>query len=296
MVGHEVVGRVTRVGAAVTDFKVGDRVGFGPQRDCCAAHSCEGCEQHIENTCASFAGLYDPEFGGYATSITVPQRFTFHIPASIPSHLAGPLLCAGVTTHAPLSRNVKPGDRVGIVGVGGLGHLGLQYAKALGAGEVFAISSSAGKQEEARSFGATHFLVSSDAAAMKLAERTFDFILCTAASQFSVADYMKLLKPRRTFCLVGLPPVSEPLAVYPFDVVVGERRLEGSMIGGTDAMREMLEFSAKHQIVPQVEVIPLEDAQQGIDKIIAGKPRYRMVLQVEGVRERLAAAAAAAPK
>ena len=196
--------------------------------------------------------MYDPKFGGYATSITVDEHFTFHVPASIPDEVAGPLLCAGITTYAPLARNVKAGDRVGVVGIGGLGHMALQYAAAMGC-ETWAISTSASKEAEARKFGATHFLVSSDAAQMAAAKRTFDFVLCCASGEgeggrvstavraaavgvtvfcdsfthttllpqtlvFSAGDfnadaYLKLLKPLKAFCLVGLPAVATPVKV-----------------------------------------------------------------------------------
>jgi hypothetical protein len=143
--------------AAVTTVKVGDRVGYGPQRDCC--HACHWCTTGADNCCPDFKGLYDPAFGGYATSITVPEHFTFTIPDAIPSEVAGPLMCAGITTYAPLAKYVKAGDKVGVIGIGGLGHMGLQYAAAMGA-QVWAISTSSAKEAEARKFGAQHFLVS----------------------------------------------------------------------------------------------------------------------------------------
>ena len=211
VVGHEVIGNVVAVGPKVTTVSVGQRVGYGPQRNSCG--SCYACADSLENCCDSFVGLYDPDFGGYATSITVPEKFTFPVPMSIPAEVAGPLLCAGITTFAPLSRNVKPGDKVGIVGIGGLGHMALQYAKAMGAGKVVAITTSASKEAMAKSFGATEILVSSNADAMKAAHSSFDYILCCATGNFEVAPYLKLLKARKSFCLVGLPPVKTPLTV-----------------------------------------------------------------------------------
>jgi D-arabinose 1-dehydrogenase-like Zn-dependent alcohol dehydrogenase len=216
--GHEVVGTVVAVGAAVKSVAVGQTVGFGPQRDSCGA--CEYCSDGTENCCTGFSGLYDPKFGGYATSITVHERFAFPIPDGIPLNVCGPLLCAGITTYAPLARNVKRGDRVGIVGIGGLGHMALQYAAAMGA-VTWAISTTAAKEAEATKFGAAHFLVSKDAAAMKAQERSFDFILCSATGDFPLGPYLKLLKPRTKFCLVGLPAVSQPLRFEPFDIVAG---------------------------------------------------------------------------
>lgn len=267
---------------AVANIKVGQTVGFGPQRNSC--HTCEFCTTGVENCCTKFQGLYDPMFGGYATSITVNERFAFPIPEGIPLDVAGPLLCAGITTYAPLSRNVKAGDKVGIVGVGGLGHMGVQYAAAMGC-ETWAISTTTAKEVEARKFGAKHFLASSDAEAMKAQAGTFDFILCTAASNFAPGDYLKLLKPRKSFCLVGLPAVDEKLGFVPFDIVAGEKSIVGSMIGGTVSMVEMLEFSARHKCFPQCEVIDFAEAQKGVEKVVANSARYRMVLKIEGFRE-----------
>ena len=208
--GHEVVGTVEAAGAAVTGLAVGDVVGFGPQRGSCGA--CEYCASGDENDCGSFEGLYDPKYGGYATSITVNAKFAFKIPAGLPLHQVGPLLCAGITTYAPLARHARAGQRVGVVGIGGLGHMGLQYAAAMGC-ETWAISTSAAKEAEARSFGAKHFLVSSDAAAVAAMKSSFDFILCCASGDFNTDLYMTLLKPRRAFCLVGLPAVDSPVKV-----------------------------------------------------------------------------------
>ena len=285
--GHEAVGIVKAVGAAVTKVAVGQAVGFGPQRDSCA--SCEYCASEDQNLCKGFKGLYDPDFGGYATSITVNETFAFPIPEGIPLDVAGPLLCAGVTTFAPLARYAKKGDRVGVVGIGGLGHMGLQYAAAMGCATV-AITTRAGKEAEARKFGAGEVLVSTDAAAMKAQAGTFDFILCTASGQMDVALYLSLLKPRKAFCLVGLPPVAEPLNFVPFNIVGGEKQIVGSMIGGVAVMKDMLAFSAKHKCFPQCETIPFAAANEGFAKILAGEARYRMVLEIKGFREAKATA------
>lgn len=290
--GHEVVGVVAAVGAEVTSVSVGQVVGFGPQRGCCEA--CEYCHDHVENVCTKFDGLYDPKFGGYATSITVDERFTFPIPDGIPLELAGPLLCAGVTTHAPLARYARAGQRVGIIGIGGLGHMALQYARAMGC-EVWALSTSPAKEEEARRFGAAHFLVTSDKAAMAAAKDSFDFLLCCASGALNVNDYMKLLKPRRTFCLVGLPSVETPMTFLPFSVVSGEKAIVGSMIGGTDAMKAMLDFSAAHRCYPQIEMLDFSEANIGFQKLRENTPRYRVVLKIDGARERIAAGAGAPP-
>jgi uncharacterized zinc-type alcohol dehydrogenase-like protein len=277
--GHEVVGRVEAVGADVKELAVGDVVGFGPQRGGCGA--CEYCSSGDDNDCLKFEGLYDPKFGGYATSITVNARFAFKIPAGLPLSAVGPLLCAGITTYAPLARHARAGQRIGVVGIGGLGHMGLQYAAAMGC-ETWAISTSAAKEAEARSFGAKHFLVSSDAAAVAAAKNTFDFILCCASGNFDTDLYMQLLKPRRAFCLVGLPAVDQPVKFKPFSIVAGEKSIVGSMIGGTVSMKEMLEFSAKHKCLPKIEVIDFKDANKGFEIIRANAARYRVVLKIGG--------------
>jgi D-arabinose 1-dehydrogenase-like Zn-dependent alcohol dehydrogenase len=162
--------------------------------------------------------------------------------------------------------------------------MALQYAAAMGC-ETWAVTTSAAKEAEARSFGAAHILVSSDAAAMAAAENSFDFILCCASGNFSMQPYLKLLKPRKSFCLVGLPAVDQPLTFEPFHIVAGERSVVGSMIGGTAAMTEMLAFSAKHKCFPKCEVIPFAEAQAGYAKILSNSARYRMVLKIEGFRE-----------
>lgn len=281
MPGHEVVGKVVAVGGSVTSLALGDMVGFGPQRGSCG--TCSVCAAGDEHLCRGFTGLYDPKFGGYATSITVNAAFAFKIPAALctPEALprVGPLLCAGVTTFAPLSRHAKAGARVGVVGIGGLGHMGLQYAAAMGC-ETWAISTSAAKEAEARSFGAAHFLVSTDAAACAAAEGSFDFILCCASGNFDTDAYMKLLKPRAAFCLVGLPAVDTPVKFKPFSLVAGEKAIVGSMIGGSNAMRAMLDFSAKHSCLPKVEVIPFDAANKGFDTIKANAARFRVVLKI----------------
>ena len=272
--GHEVVGTVAEVGVSVSGFAVGDMVGFGPQRGSCGG--CDSCAAGRENCCGAFEGLYDPKFGGYATSITVNAAFAFKIPAALCTPAAlprvGPLLCAGITTFAPLARHAKAGQRVGVVGIGGLGHMGLQYAAAMGC-ETWAISTSAAKEAEARTFGAKHFLVSKDAAAVAAAKGTFDFILCCASGDFDTDLYMSLLKARAAFCLVGLPAVDSPVKFKPFSIVGGEKAIYGSMIGGAPAMRDMLEFSAKHACLPKVEVIDFADANKGFDTIKANAAR-----------------------
>lgn len=266
----------------VTNLKIGQAVGVGAQRNSCS--SCGYCKDGVDQLCPKFETTYDPHFGGYATSITVNSRFAFPIPDGIPLEVAGPLLCAGITTYAPLARWTKPGQKVGIVGVGGLGHLGVQYAAAMGC-QTWAISTSTSKEAEARHFGAQHFLVSTKKEDMAAQAGTFDFILCTASSNYEVRDYLQLLKARGTLCIVGVPSMEEKLSIYPFDIILGERQLVGSMIGGSGDMKSMLAFSAAHKCFPQCEVIPFIQAQEGIEKVLKNAARYRVVLKIDGFRE-----------
>eukprot|EP00744_Colponema_vietnamica_P000689 GILI01001213.1.p1 GENE.GILI01001213.1~~GILI01001213.1.p1 ORF type:complete len:371 (+),score=116.93 GILI01001213.1:346-1458(+) len=277
--GHEVIGQVTAVGSEVTDFTVGDRVGFGPQRDHC--ENCVACEDGCESSChqAPYKWLYDPFFGGYATSIQAPAKWCFKIPADLPSEFAAPLMCAGVTTFAPLQRHVKAGQTVGVVGIGGLGHLGLQYARAMGC-RVVAISTSASKEAEARSLGATDFLISSDKEAMKKAASSLHFILNCGTGTMNISDYLPLLRPRGKMCIVGLPPSSNPFVITPFALIDGEREVVGSVVGSRQAMRDMLAFSAAHNIRPMIEIAPFSQAEEAVQRVRKGLPRYRMVLDV----------------
>eukprot|EP00499_Haloplacidia_sp_CaronLabIsolate_P012191 CAMPEP_0196770190 /NCGR_PEP_ID=MMETSP1104-20130614/999_1 /TAXON_ID=33652 /ORGANISM="Cafeteria sp., Strain Caron Lab Isolate" /LENGTH=354 /DNA_ID=CAMNT_0042140299 /DNA_START=40 /DNA_END=1104 /DNA_ORIENTATION=+ len=280
--GHEAIGRVVARGPGATKFELGTRVGIGPQRSSCGC--CGYCSDHAEQLCDSMEGLYDNHYGGYATIIDVPESFAFAIPDALPTIAAAPLLCAGITTHAPLARYAKAGDRVGVIGIGGLGHVALQYASAMGC-DTWAISRSISKREEALSFGAKHFLVSTDADQVKAAHRTFDVLLCCASGRFPLDDYLDMLKPRGTFVLLGLPSVDTPLTFRPFSMVMGEKKLVGSIIGGTADFEAMLQFSAEHNILPKVEVVPLDRAQEAIDKLIANTARYRMVLDMKAFRE-----------
>lgn len=278
--GHEVIGVVVAAGANVKNFKVGDRVGFGPQRGSCL--NCEYCHEGDEQLCERFDGLYDPETGGYADHIRVHNRFAFLIPDKIDSASAAPLLCAGVTVYAPLAYyKPKQGAKVAVVGLGGLGHLGLQYAKAMGY-DVTAISSSADKEAEAKSFGAAHFLNSKNDNEMKAAARKFDFIMNTASGSLDWNAYLSLLKPNGQLCLLGIP--SDKIKFDPFSVVMGRKTICGSIIGGVKLMKEMLDFSAAHNIRPKIEVFKLgfkdaDKATEVIEKVLKNQVRYRAVFE-----------------
>eukprot|EP01116_Phalansterium_solitarium_P006889 TRINITY_DN19300_c0_g1_i1.p1 TRINITY_DN19300_c0_g1~~TRINITY_DN19300_c0_g1_i1.p1 ORF type:complete len:369 (+),score=87.28 TRINITY_DN19300_c0_g1_i1:75-1109(+) len=278
--GHEVIGEVKAVGSEVRDFKVGDRVGMGPQRKSCL--TCEHCGKGDENLCAGFQDLYDPLFGGYSQHVVCDSRWVFHIPQGLPSEVAAPLLCAGVTVYAPLDHwGPVKGGSVAIVGIGGLGHLALQYAKAMGF-VVTAISTSPDKEAEARSFGADHFISLNDAQQVAAAGRSFDLMLNTASGLCALEPLLNLLKPDGRLVLLGLP--KEEVSFRAMKLVIGRRSLSGSIIGSTRQTRDMLEFSAKHNIRPKIEVVdvPWGNAapfNEAIKKVRENKARYRMVVR-----------------
>eukprot|EP00743_Colponemidia_sp_Colp-15_P003193 GILK01003448.1.p1 GENE.GILK01003448.1~~GILK01003448.1.p1 ORF type:complete len:368 (-),score=56.20 GILK01003448.1:158-1261(-) len=280
--GHEVIGNVVAVAPDVTNFRIGERVGLGPLRNCCG--TCEYCKNDADHLCPfvnrNEAHLYPQMFGGYATEIQAYAKYAFHIPEALPSEKAAPLLCAGVTVFAPLKRHTKPGDKVAIVGIGGLGHVAIRFAAAMGL-DVTAVSSTAEKEEEARSFGAQHFLSSSDTEAMKNAYGTFDFVLCTVSGASAPFDqYIKLVKIRGTLCLLGAPPVDR-LPIHIMDLIMAEKKLVASLVGSYKSTEAMLQFAAEHGVVPQTELFPVSKIQEGFDRCQHNKARYRVVLDVE---------------
>lgn len=278
--GHEVIGEVKAVGPNVRNFKVGDRVGMGPQRLSCL--KCEHCNKGDENVCPKFTDLYDPAFGGYSEHVVCDARWVFHIPAELPSEVAAPLLCAGVTVYAPLDHwRLPKGASVAVAGIGGLGHLGLQYAKAMGY-EVTALSTSPEKEAEAKSFGADHFVNLNDQKQVDAAERRFDMILNTSSGTIDLTPLAAMVKGDGRLVLMGLP--KEKSTIHAMKVVSGRKSISGSGIGSTRQTRDMLEFSAKHNIRPQIEVVDVKwgDAapfNQAIKKVRENKARYRMVVR-----------------
>jgi uncharacterized zinc-type alcohol dehydrogenase-like protein len=273
--GHEIIGEVTYLGSAVTHLKVGQRVGVGWQRSACG--ECEYCRCGEDNLCESSQATCVGHHGGFAGGIVTDSRFAFPIPDALKSVEAAPLLCAGVTVFSPLRRHqVGAGVRVGVLGIGGLGHLALQFGRALGA-EVIALSSSRGKEDDARRFGASGFLVSTDAAAMKRARRSLDFILCTVNVDLPWADYMALLRPYGKLCFVGVPP--SPLNLSAGAFIGGQKSVVGSAIGGRAMMTEMLAFAAAHQVAACIEAMPMIEVNAAVQRVAANQARYRMVLE-----------------
>mmetsp|Transcript_6155 Transcript_6155/g.20711 ORF Transcript_6155/g.20711 Transcript_6155/m.20711 type:complete len:341 (+) Transcript_6155:6-1028(+) len=278
--GHEIVGTIAAVGSAVTARKVGERVGVGPQRSNCG--SCDACACGADNVCPAIRKTYagpGKDKGGFAKQIQMPFSWVFPIPESLPSEAAAPLLCAGITTFSPLKRHLVQGAAIGILGIGGLGHVALQFAAKMGYGSVTAISSSKSKEAEARSFGASAFLDMTDPASVAAAKGSLDIILCTASGDLDWGSYLALLKPRGKLVNAGLPPVSAPMAFVAQLCVCSERAVIGSFLGPNADYEEMLRFAAENEIAPKIEVLPFDQVNVAVEKCKLNTARYRMVLK-----------------
>ncbi len=278
--GHEIVGDVVAVGDGERRFAVGDRAAIGVQRSSCGA--CSYCDAGHENVCRSITKTYagkGKDKGGFASRIRYPSAWVFRTPAGLDMSLVGPLMCAGITTFSPLKRHAKAGDRVGVIGIGGLGHLALQFGKAMGC-EMVALSRSAEKEAEARGFGAAGFVVTSDAAQMQAARGTFDVILNTASGRAPLDPYFELLKPLGRLVCVSLPDKEERSQLYLHSAVPTERALFGSYLGPLGDYEEMLAFAVEHGVKPQVEVMPLARINEALDRVRDGKARYRVVVEM----------------
>lgn len=281
--GHEIVGTIAAVGsdeATRAKFGVGDRALVGVQRGNCGACSC--CAEHLEQLCPKITKTYagpGKDKGGFAKMIRYPTDWVFKAPAALASELLGPLMCAGITTFSPLKRHGRPGMKVGVVGIGGLGHLGLQFAAHMGFSEVVAISRTASKAAEAATFGATSFLsTEEDPAALAAAGGSFDMILNTASGHAPIDKYTALLKPRGTLACVGLPDKSEKTQLFLHGMVAQERALVGSYLGPYDDYEEMLAFAAEHGCKPQIELFPASQINEAVARVADGKARYRVVI------------------
>lgn len=283
--GHEIVGIVRAVGTGVTKVKVGDRVAVGCMVDSCLA--CEACEDHQEQYChKGMTGTYNgkdrqdgsPTYGGYSTGIVVRQEFVLTVPDALDMARAAPLLCAGITSYSPLKNwNVGPGSRVGVIGLGGLGHMGVKLAKGLGA-EVTMITTSPAKGADAKALGADHVLISSDRDAMKAAARSFDFLLDTIPVAHDLPPYLALLDRQGTLCLVGaidmLPSFHSGL------LLGGQKAVAGSGIGGIAETQEMLDFCAAKGILPDVEVIRMDEINHAYERMERSDVKYRFVIDM----------------
>ncbi|KAL4792749.1 chaperonin 10-like protein [Aspergillus venezuelensis] len=299
VVGHEIIGFATRVGSSANDtkpqndpsqrVKVGDRVGIGAQSSSCLRPDCEACAEGEESYCPSMVATYNSRYpdkskamGGYADKWRGPGHFVFRIPDALPSHEAAPLLCGGVTVFAPLRKyGAGPGKRVGIVGIGGLGHMGILFAKALGSDSVVAISRSSSKKTDAVSgLGATDFIATSeDKSWAKHHSRTLDIIICTVSGKdMPLAGYLRLLKRDGVFVQVGAP--EEPLPpLRAFSLIQKGVKVTGSSIGSTADIRDMLALAAKKGVRPWVVVRGMEEVNRALGDMHEGRARYRYVLE-----------------
>ncbi len=272
--GHEIVGVVSKAGAEVDSLKAGDRVGIGWQRSSCGA--CEWCLSGSDNLCPDSEAICVGHHGGFAERIRCDSRYCFPLPAALASENAAPLLCAGITVYSPLRHHgITANMKVGVVGIGGLGHLALQFARAMGC-EVTAFSSSPAKKEEALAFGAGRFVPVSDPKALKRAAGSQDFILSTVCADIDWAGLLEALRPNGKLCLVGVSPGD--IRISPDALIAGQKSLCGSMIGGRARMGEMLEFSARHGIQAKTEVLPMARVNDAIRKVERNQARYRMLL------------------
>jgi len=272
--GHEIIGTVAAVGDGVRLLKVGQRVGLGWESNSCG--ECEWCTRGLENLCPTMEATCVHRHGGYADRVRANARFVFPIPEALESERAAPLLCGGITVYNPLrSHEVNPSSRVGIVGIGGLGHMAIQFARVFGA-EVTAFSTSAAKEEEARALGAHHFVNTRESKAMKEVAGSLDFILSTINADQDWGVYIQTLRPTGTLCFVGVPP--SPVAVHAFPLISGVRTITGSPIGSPSRIREMLDVAARHGVKAQIERFPMAKANAAIEKVKKNKVRYRAVL------------------
>jgi uncharacterized zinc-type alcohol dehydrogenase-like protein len=271
--GHEIVGRVTALGREVRQLRKGERVGVGWQRGACLA--CEACLRGEENLCPDELATCVDQPGGFADRVRVDGRFAFPIPETLGSAHAAPLLCGGVTVYAPLQRHARPAMRVGVVGIGGLGHLALQFARAMGC-EVTAFSASRDKEAAARGFGASRFVATTDARALRAAAGSLDFVLQTSFVAQDWPGLLRTLRPNGVLCFVGAP--DEPLQLDVGALLGRQLGVATSAIGGRATIREMLDFAARHGVAPQVELRPLAEAAAALDRVRKGQARYRVVL------------------
>ncbi|KNE62865.1 hypothetical protein AMAG_08042, partial [Allomyces macrogynus ATCC 38327] len=283
IVGHEIVGRISAVGPHVKHLSVGDRVGVGAQ--CGACLHCQKCVRGRDNVCPKAVFTYNathPEghaaYGGYAEAVRVPAAYAIKLPESLPSDVAAPLLCAGITVFAPLKKHWVPNARVGVVGIGGLGHLAIQFARALGATEVVALSTSDRKRKDAEALGATHFVTLKSADDFKAHAESLDLIVCTASSHDMDWDsYFELLDAGGKFIVVGIPEA--PISLSLDKLIFAERSLVGSLIGARGDIVEMLEFATKHNVRPWIEKMPMKDVNTAITRLRKGDVSYRFVLE-----------------
>ena len=288
--GHEVIGRVTAIGSDVSKFSVGDLVGVGCMVDSC--RTCSPCKQHEEQFCEQGnTQTYNSEdkhlggttYGGYSKHMVVTQDFVLHVDESLSPSAAAPLLCAGITTYSPLKRaKVGKGTQVGIVGLGGLGHMAVKVAHAMGA-QVTVFTTSSDKIDEAKTLGATDVILSTDSNAMKAVANQYDFILDTVSAQHDINLYLQALKHDGHFTQVGLP--ADPVEISLFPMVFKRLNVSGSLIGGIKETQEMLDFCAQHQITADIELIDIDEINVAFERLQKGDVKYRFVIDMSSLHE-----------
>jgi len=288
--GHEIVGLVTKVGSGVKNHKEGDKVGVGCFVDSC--RTCNPCENDQEQFCSDGTQTYGSKdkkiegnhtFGGYSEKIVVDENYVLKVPEKLDFKKVAPLLCAGITTFSPLNHwNVKKGDKVGVVGLGGLGHMGVKLANAMGA-KVTMITTSPGKAEDAKALGATDVLISKDEDAMKKAAESFDFILNTIPVGHDMNPYVKLLKIDKTMCLVGAIEDLDPLNGA--NIILRRKSIAGSLIGGIKETQKMLDFCAENNVHPDIEMINIQDINKAFERVKGNDVKYRFVIDMKSLKE-----------
>lgn len=281
--GHEIVGKIVKVGDHVKNFKVGDLAGVGCMVDSCQV--CENCKTDLEQYCEEGnTQTYNnkgrdgvPTYGGYSNNIVVREEFVLHISDKLPLAATAPLLCAGITTYSPLRHwKVGKGHKLAVLGLGGLGHMAVKFGVAFGA-EVTVLSTSPSKEEAAKELGAHHFVVTKDKAQLDAVKGSFDFILDTVSADHDMNMYLGLLRTNGVHIVVGVPA---PYAIHPFSLIGGRKSLAGSGIGGIAETQEMLDFCAEHNIVSDIELIDIKDVTTAYDRMVKGDVRYRFVIDI----------------
>ncbi|CAA9892367.1 putative oxidoreductase, Zn-dependent and NAD(P)-binding [Candidatus Methylobacter favarea] len=287
--GHEIVGKVAKVGNEVKNFKPGDMAGVGCLVDSCGA--CSDCQEHLEQFCDNAVFTYNsPDkhtggitYGGYSNQIVVDQKFVLQLSDKLDPAAAAPLLCAGITTYSPLRHwQVKKGDKVGVVGLGGLGHMAVKFAHAFGA-HVVLFTTSAGKTEDAKRLGADEVVISKNSGEMNRHAKSFDFILNTVAAPHNLDAYTTLLKRDGTMCLVGVPDRPHPSPAIA-SLIFKRRSIAGSLIGGLQETQEMLDFCAEHNITSDIEIIPIQKINEAYERMLKSDVKYRFVIDLASLK------------
>lgn len=284
--GHEIVGKVTAVGDSVTKYKVGDLAGIGCLVDSC--RECDNCKEGLEQYCSNgMVGTYNGQekdgsgvtYGGYSSQILAHEDFVLKIPENLPLEGVAPLLCAGITTYSPLRHwKVGKGDKVGVLGLGGLGHMGVKLAVSMGA-EVTMLSHSPSKAADAKRLGAHRFALTNDEDQLKDLNNYFDFILDTVSAEHDYNKYLVMLKTSGVMVCVGAPPT--PAQIPAFNLIFNRRSIAGSLIGGLPETQEMLDYCAEHNITSDVEVINIKDINEAYERMLKGDVKYRFVIDMK---------------